>query len=70
MSLTYMTRDGDTADYIAWKHYGTQTGRVVEQLIEANPGLADHGPTLPAGLLVSLPEITLETDKQAVRLWD
>lgn len=70
MSQTYQTRAGDTADYIAWKHYGTQAGRTVEQLLDANPGLADHGPLLPAGLLVTLPDIDLEPTAQAVRLWD
>lgn len=70
MTLTYRTSEGDTADYIAWKHYGTQDGRVVEQLVNANPGLADIGPLLPAGLLVQLPEITLQAEAQGVRLWD
>lgn len=67
---TYRTSQGDTADYIAWKHYGTQAGRVVEQLLDANPGLADFGPILPAGILVQLPEFQLATDDKAVRLWD
>lgn len=70
MTLTYRTSDGDTADYIAWKHYGTQDGRAVEQLVNANPGLADIGPLLPAGLLITLPDIQLQTDAQAVKLWD
>lgn len=66
----YMTSQGDTADYIAWKHYGTQDGRVVEQLVDANPGLSDLGPVLPAGVLVTLPDVQPETSAQAVRLWD
>lgn len=66
----YMTSDGDTADSIAWRYYGTQSGRVVEQLLAANPGLADRGPILPAGILVSLPEIELESEAEVVRLWD
>lgn len=70
MSLTYRTSDGDTADYIAWKYYGTQDGQVVEQLLEANPGLADLGPVLPAGVLVTLPEMEPATAAQVVRLWD
>lgn len=69
MSQTYLTSDGDTADYIAWKYYGTQTGRVLEQLLQANPGLADRGPVLPAGLTITLPDIVLETAAQGVRLW-
>jgi phage tail protein X len=68
----YITKDGDTADYVAWKFYGRQDGRVVEQLLEANPGLADIGPELPAGLVLILPEVeeTQAADGEAVKLWD
>lgn len=66
----YRTSQGDTADYIAWKFYGTQDGRVVEQLVDANPGLADIGPVLPAGMLLTLPDIQPATADQVVRLWD
>lgn len=70
MSQTYLTSDGDTADYIAWKYYGTQEGRVLEQLLDANPGLADRGPVLPGGVTITMPDIVLETEAQGVRLWD
>mgnify|MGYP002715407439 FL=1 len=70
MSQDYITRDGDTADYIAWKHYGTTDGRVVEQLLDANPGLADFGPILPPGVRITLPDLQLETSAEAVKLWD
>lgn len=70
MSQTYRTSDGDTADYIAWKYYGTQDGQVVEQMLDANPGLSDLGPVLPAGILVNLPDIKPATAAQGVRLWD
>ncbi|BAO20623.1 putative tail protein X [Pseudomonas phage PPpW-3] len=66
----YITSHGDTADYIAWKHYGTQDGRVVEQLVAANPGLADVGPVLPAGILLTLPVIKQAVSDKVVRLWD
>lgn len=68
--IEYMTSEGDTADYIAWKQYGTQDGAVVEQLLEANPGLADRGPVLAAGVLVALPEIKTAGVTQGVKLWD
>lgn len=68
--LIYTTRAGDTADSIAWKHYGRLEGRVTEQLLEANPGLADHGPTLPAGIKVALPVISPAPSQQGVKLWD
>lgn len=68
--LQYRTSDGDTADYIAWKHYGTQDGSVVERLVDANPGLADLGPVLPAGVIVSLPELEAAGITAGVKLWD
>jgi len=67
--MDYRTRDGDTADYIAWKYYGTTERRVVEQLLDANKGLADYGPVLPAGILVTLPDIKIAEDKRGLRLW-
>ena len=61
---------GDTVDAIAWRYYGRTAG-VVEQILQANPGLADQGPVLANGTLVALPTApaTTETAK-AVNLWD
>ncbi|MGX5834796.1 tail protein X [Aeromonas piscicola] len=69
MMQTYLTSDGDTLDYIAWKYYQTLDGRVVEQLLDANPGIADLGPVLPAGVLVNMPDIAPQQQEQGVRLW-
>lgn len=66
---TYLTREGDTADYIAWKHYGTTERLVVEQLLDANKGLAGFGPKLPAGITISLPDIDTTEKAAGVRLW-
>lgn len=70
MALQYKTSEGDTADYIAWKQYGTTDRLVVEQLLAANKGLADLGPLLPANVLVTLPEIDTTEKTAGVRLWD
>lgn len=66
----YITSDGDTVDQIAWNYYGTRDGLVVEQLLDANNGLADLGPALPAGVTIVLPEMTLPATQEGVRLWD
>jgi phage tail protein X len=66
----YVTKDGDMADLIAWNYYGTRDGLVVEKLLDANPGLADLGPLLPAGVTVVLPDFALPATQQGVRLWD
>lgn len=67
---TYVTSDGDTADYIAWKYYGNQDPGTVEALVDANKGLADIGPLLPAGMVITLPEITTPVTEQGIKLWD
>lgn len=66
----YITSQGDTADYIAWKYYGNQDAGTVEALIDANKGLADYGPELPAGVEITLPVIATPTTTQGVKLWD
>lgn len=66
----YISKDGDMVDEIAFNYYGTTASLVVEQLLEANFGLADYGPTLPAGIVIELPEIDTTQKTTGVRLWD
>jgi phage tail protein X len=71
MSNVYISSEGDTVDYIAWKFYGTQAAGVVESVLAANFGLASHGPILPAGLEITMPAIaTAETTTSTLSLWD
>lgn len=69
MADNYVAREGETLDYIAWKYYGSTENRVVEQVLEVNPGLADLGPELPAGQVVLLPDIAKPAELQGIRLW-
>ena len=60
----------DTVDALCWRHLRATRG-VVEQTFELNPGLADHGPVLPHGLVVTLPDPASEpTTVPTVTLWD
>jgi phage tail protein X len=70
VAQTYVTSEGDQVDDIAARYYGSTSNLVVEQVLEANPGLADYGPTLPAGLRLVLPDIARPAQTQGVRLWD
>ncbi|PID40335.1 MAG: phage tail protein [Proteobacteria bacterium] len=65
----YVTKDKDTLDHICWRYYGRQSG-AGEAVLEANPNLADIGVTLPAGIVIELPNLDLITPDQTVRLWD
>ena len=65
-------RQLDTVDAIAWRHYGKTAG-VVEAILLANPGLADHGPLLAIGTAVTLPDLASSapsTTKALINLWD
>lgn len=70
MTQTYIASSGDTVDYIAWRVYGTQEAQVVERLLDANPGVADIGPVLPAGTRLTLPDLDTTAERAGVRLWD
>ena len=61
------TLQHDTIDMVCWRHLG-QTQGVVEATLQLNPGLAQRGPFLPAGLQVTLapPQPAV---KQMVQLW-
>jgi phage tail protein X len=64
----YRTSEGDTVDYICWRHYG-RTAETVEAVLAANPGLAARPAILPAGVEIELPVIP-EPERQTLpRLW-
>lgn len=58
-------------DALCWRVLG-QTGTVVEQALELNPGLADQGTLLREGQSVLLPVITAPrvATRQLIQLWD
>jgi phage tail protein X len=67
--MIYKTRQNDVIDWICWRHYGFTSG-AVEQVIRANPGIAEYDDFLPEGLLVNLPTVDKQTFVKQVRLWD
>jgi phage tail protein X len=67
---TYRAKAGEMVDEICQLYYGRTAG-VVEQVYEANRGLAELGPRLPAGTLVELPKVgQAETETVYPELWD
>ena len=51
-----MAVDGDRLDLICWRHYGSTEGRIVERVLEENPGIS-RTTTLSAGMMIVLPDI-------------
>lgn len=66
---TYRTMDGDMVDAIAARTYGTDVTGMSERILDTNRGLADLGPVLPAGILITLPAAPGDIRRQPVRLW-
>ncbi len=68
--MVYITKDGDTIDYIAWKYYGHTDSRAVEQVLDANVGIASAAAELSPGIEINLPDLVAATDTSGVKLWD
>jgi phage tail protein X len=69
MPQQYTTQANDMVDTIAYKTYGATAG-YTEAILAANPGLADEGPLLPAGITITLPDLSDQALQiQTVKLW-
>jgi phage tail protein X len=49
--------DGVMLDLLLWRRFGVRGRELVERTLDLNPGLAGHGPILPHGTVVVLPEV-------------
>ena len=68
MARTCRTSDGDVLYTLCHNYYG-HLNRSVEAVLAANQGLADEPQPFRAGLLITLPELVIETDS-VISLWD
>lgn len=58
-------------DALCWRHYGAdncQAGLTAAMM--NNPGLAERGPILPAGIRIILPEVVQGIAPSAWQLWE
>nr|WP_246111621.1 tail protein X [Wolbachia endosymbiont of Chrysomya megacephala] len=67
--MYYLAKENDMLDYICWKHYGFTSG-AVEIVLEENPGLAEYGSFLPAGLKIKLSTIKKTVQKSKLKVWE
>ncbi|MDF9907613.1 UNVERIFIED_ORG: phage tail protein X [Pseudomonas reinekei] len=68
MATTCRTADGDLLDTLCHHYYG-HLNCSVEAVLAANQGLADEPQPFRAGVLITLPELVVETDS-VISLWD
>lgn len=63
--------DGLTLSLIVWRRFHRPMPGLVEQILDLNPGLADHSPILPVGVTFEMP-IPIPRERQVldpIRLW-
>lgn len=64
-----ITHASEPLDLIVWRNLGSTAG-LVEQTLELNRDLADHGALLPAGLTITLPDAPRAAPvMETVKLW-
>lgn len=70
MSRIYTTIQGEMLDAVCRKVYGDESG-YVEQVMEANPGIAQLPHRLPIGTKINLPDLSRANETPTVvSLWD
>lgn len=70
-TATYVTIDGDMVDAIAYAYFGFRHQGNTEAVLNANPGLANRGAILPAGVPIKLPSKSAAPATRPFRqLWE
>ncbi|MGL5224443.1 MAG: tail protein X [Aeromonas sp.] len=59
---------GDTLDIMLYRHYGYTAG-ITEQVLATNQGLAELGPILPTGTLITMPAAPTQAEQPLIQLW-
>ncbi|HEY8136278.1 MAG TPA: tail protein X [Methylocystis sp.] len=71
MSRTYVTKQGDMLDAIAYRYYGSEHGGTTEVILAANPGLCERDPILPENVTIVLPDLPAPAPREiaTIDLW-
>lgn len=61
---------GDTVCGILYRYLGRDDDEIERAFYTVNPGIAAYGPTLPVGIVVTIPEIKPQPVTKVIKLWD
>ncbi len=71
--MRVVAMQGDTIDALCHRHLGSTDG-LVEQVLALNYGISLHGPILPMGIVVVLPDVPAPSagavTRPLIQLWD
>lgn len=63
------TIDGDTLGLITWRLLGRDDDAIEEAAYRLNPHLHNYGLVLPAGVVITLPELPPSAPKEREGVW-
>ncbi|MGL5285901.1 MAG: tail protein X [Aeromonas sp.] len=69
VTMIYTTKQGEMLDQLAHQYYEGDA-RGLRLLLDANPGIASHGPNLPHGIDLVMPPLPDDNQKTIISLWD
>ena len=70
-NLEFIKKSGMELSAFLGPEQSTGMEKIVETVLETNPGLVDYGPVLPAGVTIILPDISPDLpETKGERLWD
>ena len=69
MSKTVIARPDEPLDVLVRRALGTERQGNVEAVLAANPGLSAQSLFLPAGLSVTIPDVTPQSTQPKTTLW-
>jgi phage tail protein X len=68
MAQKYRTQDGDMIDHVVWRFYRGMKPGALEAVMEANPQLSFSPTVLPAGLIITFPDLPKKVT-ELTRFW-
>ncbi len=63
------TSDGDTVGLITYRFLSRDDDEVEEAVYRLNPNLTNYGAVLPAGVVITLPEILQKPASERTGVW-
>ena len=61
---------GDTVGTLLYRYLGRDDDEAERAFFAVNTGVAKHGPVLPSGVVVTIPDLPDPPIKKVVSVWD
>jgi len=63
------TTDGDSVGLLTWRLLGRDDDAIEDEVYQLNPHLHNYGLVLPAGVMITMPELPPSAPKEREGVW-